>query len=167
MLGMQRCRRWLSRFRADQAGAALVEMTLIVPLMLTLAAGVFEFSNIIKTKLLIEAGVRDGARYIARCNRGSNQATCEAAGTNIAVTGGSGTARVSGWTTADVTISYTSIAVTTDPDTGLQNYRSAGTAVRTVSVQASYDYAGTGLWAYLGFDALTLTAAHEERVLGN
>ncbi len=88
---LQQPRRWLSRFRADQAGAALVEMTLIVPLMLTLAAGVFEFSNIIKTKLLLEAGVRDGARYIARCNRGSN----------------------------------------------------------------------------LGFDALTLTAAHEERVLGN
>ena len=164
---LQQFRRWLSRFRADQAGVALVEMTLIVPLMLTLAAGVFEFSNIIKTKLLLEAGVRDGARYIARCNRGSNEAACEAAGEDIAVTGGTGTARVTGWTTSGVTVSYSSITITTDPDTGLQNYRSAGTAVRTVRVVGSHAYASTGLWTYLGFDALTLTAAHEERVLGN
>lgn len=160
-------RRLLLRFRSDQAGAALVEMTLITPLMLVLSAGVFEFSNIIQTKFLLEAGVRDGARYIARCNRGGNAATCEAAGRDIAVNGGAGSARVSGWVTGDVTIVYTDFAITVDPDTGLQNYRSASAAVRTVEVGTSYAYSSTGLWTYLGFGALTLTAAHEERVLGN
>lgn len=158
---------WLSHFRSDQSGAALVEVTLITPLMLVLSAGVFEFSNIIQTKFLLEAGVRDGARYIARCNRGSNAATCETAGRNIAVNGGAGSARVVNWTTGDIAISYTDFVITVDPDTGLQNYRSASAAVRTVEVSTSYAYTSTGLWTYLGFAALTLTVAHEERVLGN
>ena len=58
----------LERFRSDDLGAILVEMTLITPLMITLSAGVFEFGNLIHQKLLIEAGLRDGARYGARCN---------------------------------------------------------------------------------------------------
>jgi Flp pilus assembly protein TadG len=152
-------------FAADQAGAALVEMTIITPLVLGLAAGVFEFSNIIHTKLLLEAGVRDGALYIARC-AGSDTA-CDAAGKQIAVTGQSGSARVTGWEVDDVNVTRTPYAVTVDPDTGLQNYRSATVNVTTVEVDTSYAYAGTGLWAYLGFGALTLTVAHEERVLGN
>lgn len=154
---------WKS-FTADQAGAALVEMTIITPFMLALAAGVFEFSNIIQTKLLLEAGVRDGALYIARC--AGADADCDTEGKSIAVTGRAGSARVSGWVVGDVNVTRTPYPVTVDSD-GLQNYRSAGANVITVEVDTSYGYAGTGLWAYLGFGALTLTAAHEERVLGN
>ena len=46
----------------------LIEMTLITPLMLAISAGVFEFGNLIQQKLLVEAGLRDGARYASRCN---------------------------------------------------------------------------------------------------
>jgi hypothetical protein len=110
--------------------------------------------------------VRDAARYIARCNRVSNEAACETAGKAIAVDGGSGTARVTGWATTDVAVAYDSVAVTTDVD-GLSNYRSSWPNVRTVRVTSDYAYAGTGLWAYLGFGALTLSVSHEQRVLGN
>ncbi|TIS39851.1 MAG: pilus assembly protein, partial [Mesorhizobium sp.] len=34
--------RHLARFRRDQRGAVLIEMTLVAPLMLMLSAGVFE-----------------------------------------------------------------------------------------------------------------------------
>src|SRR4029079_14292798 len=60
--------RYLSRFRRDQRGAVIVEMTLITRLMLVLSAGVFEFGNLIHDKLLMEAGLTDAARYAARCN---------------------------------------------------------------------------------------------------
>jgi Flp pilus assembly protein TadG len=153
------------RFGADQAGAALVEMTIITPLILALAAGVFEFSNIIHTKLLLEAGVRDGALYIARC--AGTTTDCDAGGKQIAVTGESGSDRITGWVVGDVNVVRTNYPVTVDPDTGLQNYRSASVNVTTVEVETLYTYTGTGLWAYLGFGALTLRAAHEERVLGN
>ena len=141
-------------------------MAIITPMMLTLAAGVFEFSNIIHTKLLLEAGVRDGARYIARCNRVSNEAACETAGKAIAVNGGSGTARVSGWATTDVSVAYDSVAITVDGD-GLSNYRSNLATVRTVRVTSNYAYAGTGLGSYIGLGAVTLSVSHEQRVLGN
>lgn len=52
--------RYLGRFRHDQRGAVMVEMTLITPLMLVLSAGVFEFGNLIHDKLLMEATVTDG-----------------------------------------------------------------------------------------------------------
>lgn len=151
-------------FAADERGAALVEMTIITPLMLTLAAGVFEFSNIIQTKLLLEAGVRDGALYIARCGVTSD---CQTNGKNIAVTGGAGSARVISWVVGQVTVTPNDFAVVLDPDTGLQNYRSSDANVTTVEVTTSYPYTSTGLWGYLGFSAVTLTAAHEERVIGH
>ncbi|WP_245454840.1 TadE/TadG family type IV pilus assembly protein [Mesorhizobium sp. M3A.F.Ca.ET.080.04.2.1] len=60
--------RIVKRFRSDQHGTVLVEMTLVAPLMLLLSAGVFEFGNLIHDKLLMEAGLTDGARFAARCN---------------------------------------------------------------------------------------------------
>jgi Flp pilus assembly protein TadG len=163
---------WLKRFWGDEAGAALVEMTLITPLMVVLSAGVFEFSSIIHSKLLVEVGVRDGARYFARCDTGSNFAACETVGKNIAVTGqatSGGTARVTGWAVADVTIAYSKqIGVTViDVDTGEENYRSSSGVVNVVRVSTDYAYSGTGLWTFLGFGNLTLSVSHDERVLGN
>lgn len=153
----------------DQRGVALVEMALVTPFMVLLSAGVFEFSNILHARLLLEAGVEDAARYIARCDRVSNRDTCKAAGKNLAVTGtplSGGTARVTGWSTTEVTVSYTSTAITVDIH-GLQNYRGAGTSVDVVQVSTSHPYTGSGLWTYLGFGALQLTASHQERIMGS
>src|SRR5688572_16566479 len=60
-------RRSARRFRREERGAALVETTLLMPFLLFTCAGVFEFGNLFYQKLLIEAGVRDAARYVARC----------------------------------------------------------------------------------------------------
>jgi Flp pilus assembly protein TadG len=155
----------VARLARDESGAVLVEMALITPLVILLSAGVFEFSNIIHTKLLIEAGVIDAARYIARCS-GPNEATCNSRGSNLAanavVAGGS--ARVEGWLPADVAVGYLSVAAVAEDGTRI--YRSNTTDVRIVQVSTTFAYPGTGLWDFLGFDDLTLTAAHEERVMG-
>lgn len=167
----------LSIFGREERGAVLVEMTLITPLMIALSAGVFEFGNLIHQKLLIETGLNDGARYAARCNPDFYEAkvgetifSCEQIAANIASTGtwdGSGGSRVVGWTAADVSVDrdYLDIPVTTDA-AGNQNYRSATASVRTVRVSTSFEYEGTSLLSYLGLNPITLTGAHEERVIG-
>ncbi|RVC17795.1 pilus assembly protein, partial [Mesorhizobium sp. M7A.F.Ca.AU.001.01.1.1] len=65
---MTRLRRIIGRFQGDESGAALVEAAITIPLVLLLSAGVFEFSNILNTRMLLEAGVEDAGRYMARCS---------------------------------------------------------------------------------------------------
>lgn len=163
--------RWLGgiarRFRRNEEGAVLVEMTLVTPFVLLLSAGVFEFSNLLHTRLLLEAGVEDAARYLARCS--DTQVNCEARARQLAVTGtvsGSGSARVANWAADDVSISYALTAVTVDSSTGEVNYRSLTTNVVVATVSSDFSPSTTGLWGYLGFGAPTLSVAHEERVMG-
>jgi len=157
-----------SRFRSEDAGAVLVEMTLLTPFLLLLSAGVFEFSNILHTRLLIEAGIEDGARYMARCSDPSLPAwsTCVANGKNLAVNGAvsGGTARVSGWSTTDLTVTWPAFAAW--DANGVELYLSGTGSVNVVQVSTTYAYTGTGLLAYLGYSPLTLTVSHQERVFG-
>jgi Flp pilus assembly protein TadG len=141
--------------------------------MVSLSAGVFEFSNVIHTRLLIEAGLTDGARYYARCRHGDDAtevAACTSDARNLAATGtvdGSGNARVKNWTESDVSVSYTSVPIVViDTSTGEQNYRASGSHTGTVRLSTSYSYTGTGLLKYLGFSPLVLSLEHEERVIG-
>ncbi|RWN78848.1 TadE/TadG family type IV pilus assembly protein [Mesorhizobium sp.] len=169
------------RFGREERGAILVEMTLITPLMISLSAGVFEFGNLLHQKLLIEAGLNDGARYAARCNAPfynpvvNPDVDCAVNARNIAATGtydcgGNCTVagRVAGWLPAAVTVdlNHLVIAVTTDPTTGLANYHSPTTNVRVVRLETSFTYTGTSLLNYLGLGPITFSAAHEERYIG-
>jgi len=91
-------------------------VALVVPFLLLLSAGVFELSNILNTRLLLEAGVEDGARYMARCND-SNWNNCVTLGTNLAVNGAvtGGSARVKGWVTTQVTVTRPIRLLSTPP----------------------------------------------------
>lgn len=158
----------LKRFRKEERGAILVEMTLITPLMVALSAGVFEFGNLIHQKLLIEAGLRDAARYAARCTTAVTGVDCLANARNIAAFGSVGgtTARAKGWDDADVVITTYNTANNVDPNTGLQDYRGTGAQVVTVRATTSIPYAPVGLLAVIGIGGITLTASHEERFIG-
>lgn len=148
-------------------------MSLVAPLLIVLSAGVFEFSNAMHTRLLLEAGVEDAARYIARCDHSpAVKADCEKAAKNLAVSGtvdGTGDSRVNScdpaWATGAVTPTYTDYDAI-DPDTGGRTYLSVGDTVYVVNVSTTCSYVGTGLLAYLGFSPLSLSVSHEERVLG-
>ncbi|RWA79337.1 TadE/TadG family type IV pilus assembly protein [Mesorhizobium sp.] len=154
-------------FRRDEDGTALVEMAIVAPFVLLLSAGVFEFSNILNTRLLLGAGVEDAARYMARCS--GDWDTCKGLAQKLAAYGAvDGTsARVTGWLPAQVTITPTSTAAvdtTTTPPTEI--YLSSKSTVDVVTVSTSYTYPDLGFWSYLGFGDFTLSVAHQERVFG-
>lgn len=161
-----RLRQFFLRFHHDDQGAALVEIAVVTPFVLLLAAGVFEFSNIFNTRLLLEAGVEDASRYMARCS--SDWDTCSGLAKNLAVNGAvvNGSARVTGWTTGQVTITKAQSLQATDAATGTQLYLSSTGTVVVVQVSAAYPYPTLGLWSYLGFGDVKLTVLHQERVLG-
>lgn len=162
-------------FRKEERGAILVEMTLITPLMIALSAGVFEFGNLIHQKLLIEAGLRDAARYAARCNSqmytdyGLAAINCAANAENIAVYGnvaGTGTARVAAWSATNVTVDIGNLADCKDAIAGgVTQYRSATEKVCIVRAASTFQYNGTALLAYLGLNPITLNGVHEERYI--
>ena len=155
----------IRRFQGDEKGAALVEVAITVPLVLLLSAGVFEFSNILNTRLLLAAGVEDAARYMARCS--SDWDTCKGRAQNLAAKGAvvGGSARVADWLPATVDITPTSTPAT-DVATGTQLYLSNTSMVVVVDVSTSYSYQDLGFLSYLGFGALTLSVSHQERVIG-
>ncbi|TPI54095.1 pilus assembly protein [Mesorhizobium sp. B3-1-3] len=155
----------IRRFQGDESGIALVEAAITIPLVLLLSVGVFEFSNVLNTRLLLEAGVEDAARYMARCS--SDWDTCKGRAQNLAANGAvvSGNARVAGWLPPTVTITKTSKAAT-DVATGTQLYLSNTSTVDVVDVSTSYSYPDFGFLSYLGFGALTLSVSHQERVIG-
>ena len=151
--------RLLARLKSlweDRDGSALVEATIVTPMLVVLFLGVFEFSWFFYNQQLVVAGLRDAARYMTRIeltNGNSNPCaqkdlngdlyTAEAA--NIATTAqpaAGGDARVSGWKAADVTI-------TCLPSAALDNDRYAdGSASMTIiDVATSFADPSLGLFS--------------------
>ncbi|RWB10087.1 MAG: pilus assembly protein [Mesorhizobium sp.] len=166
--------RHLHRFRHDRSGTALVEMALIAPLMLVLSAGVFEFGNLIHEKLLMEAGLSDGARFAARCNsqlytNAGLTIDCANIATNIAVFGnaaGTGNARVNGWQKADVTVTIAASGSCHDAVVaGVTQYRSTTAQVCIVRAAGTLDYSDVGMLSLLSIGPITLNGFHEERLI--
>ncbi|RWM06572.1 MAG: pilus assembly protein [Mesorhizobium sp.] len=165
--------RQLARFSRDQCGAVLVEMTLVAPLMLTLSAGVFEFGNLIHDKLLMEAGLTDGARFAARCNSqiytdaGLAAINCASIATNIAVYGnvaGTGSPRVPNWQTANVTVTI-GTGCHDAVVGGVTQYRSTTAQVCVVQASGTYPYTGIGMLSLIGLGPITLSGSHQERLM--
>lgn len=163
------------RFRRDEHGTALVEMALVAPLMVVLSAGVFEFGNMIQQKMLMQAGVNDAARFAARCNSqmytdfGLAAINCANLAANIAVFGnaaGTGSPRVVGWATTNVTVDIANAADCHDAVvSGVTHYRSVTTQVCIVRVTNSKVYSDLGMLSLIGIGPMTLTGTHEERLI--
>lgn len=132
--------RFSRSFSKEQEGVVLVEALLALPVLLLLTVGILEFGNMMWQRQQLQIGVRDAARYWSRCRPTANGATympCTIAkAENIAVYGnpdGTGSPRVPGWSTSDVTITPTSPpAVPSDTD--------------LVTVSSTTDYQGSPLY---------------------
>lgn len=160
---------------SDCDGSALVEATIVTPLLFSLFLGVFEFSWYFYNQQLVVAGLRDAARYMTRieltdgnsdpcAQKDRNNVLYTAEAANIATTAQSaagGAARVSGWNAADVTISCLSSAAL---DNGL--YADGSSSMTIIDVATSFADPSLGLFSALGLKAPLLSFSHQERFIG-
>jgi Flp pilus assembly protein TadG len=146
-------------------GSALIEGAIIMPLLLILVLGVFEFSWLIDQQHLISAGIHDAARYIAR-SANPNDLTIQRAAKNLATTGAidGNTARVRGWTARDVNITYASVNNSVGTN-GLTPFR-GGAVIQSVTVSTILTVPSLGFFGFLGLKPPALTVSHQERVIG-
>jgi Flp pilus assembly protein TadG len=149
-------------------GTALVEATLLVPVLLTLVAGVYEFSWYFYKQQLVETGVRDAARYLARTAPDSDPNPCSNAtyvtyAQNIATYGATTTAlgiqRVATWNPSDVVLTCTGIANSTGSYLG-------ATTIYIVTASTSFPDPALGFFSILGLTAPNLSASHSQRSIG-
>ena len=150
----------------DDEGSALVEATIILPVLFILVFGVFEFSWLICQQHLISTGISDAARYIAR-SAIPNDPTMKQDAKYLATTGAidGDTPRVKGWTVDDVDISYTFI---NNPagDNGLTNFR-GGEVIESVTVSTTFTVPSLGFFGILHLSPPTLNVSHQERIIGS
>lgn len=95
----------LSKFISDKRGVVLTETLIALPILLLITVGLLEFGNMMWQRQQLQVGVRDAARYWARCRPTSGAGTpympCSISlARNIAFTGdptGTSPLRVPGW----------------------------------------------------------------------
>ena len=149
----------------DHDGSALVESAVVLPVLFLLVFGVFEFSWLICQQHLISTGICDAARYIAH-SRNPNDPTIKKDAKYLATTGAidGDTARVSGWWTRDVDITYASVDNPVGVN-GLTPFR-GGAVIQSVTVSTSFAVPSLGFFGLLGLKPPAFTVSHQERVTG-
>jgi Flp pilus assembly protein TadG len=159
----------------DDDGSALVEATIVMPLLISLFLSVFEFSWFFYNQQLVVSGLRDAARYMTRIElTNGNRDPCaqkdqygvlytdDAA--NIATTAQSsagGSARVTGWSPTDVTISCVASAALENGD-----YADGAAAMTIIDVATRFADPSLGLFSSLGLKPPMLSFSHQERFIG-
>jgi Flp pilus assembly protein TadG len=147
------------RMLRDQSGAALIEFTIMAPLLLSLVLGIAEFGRFLYQYQMVLEGLRDAGRYLARLD--ANDATNQSNAANLATTGtidGTGEPRVDNWEAGDIDFSVTDV----DNTAGI--YRGPA-EIEVIEVTTTFDYADVGFLSALGFDPISIDAAHEQRVI--
>lgn len=148
---------------------------MLTPLLVSLYFGVFDFSWYFYNQQLVEAGVRDAARYMARIElTGGNTNPCAQSdpngvlyttdAANIAVTAqaaSSGTARVTGWTASNVTINCVA-----SPSLRGGFYADGSANMMIIYVTTNFVDPSLGLFAALGLSTPSLSFTHQERFIG-
>lgn len=156
----------LFRFSRDVRGTAALEAGLALPFIVLLGVGMFEFGGVFYNYELIQTGVRDAGRYLARV---ADPAASETVARNLAVRGSidsTAPLRVKWWQPADLQISYAkTIPNPVDLTTGQRLYRGPDPIV-IIRVSTSLQPAGLGLLTRFGIGPIRISAAHEERYVG-
>ncbi|WOH56042.1 TadE/TadG family type IV pilus assembly protein [Bradyrhizobium sp. BWC-3-1] len=152
----------------DDKGSVLVEATILMPFLVTLMFGLFEFSWYFHKQQLVESGVRDAARYLARtaqdtspptdpCGNATFVANAKKIAVNGAVTGGA--QRVTGWTAANVTITCSGF------DNSAATYQGPST-VTIITASTNFADPALGYFSLLKLTTPNLSATHAERSIG-
>jgi Flp pilus assembly protein TadG len=161
-------RRSIASLWHDAEGSALVEAAVVMPVLVPLILGVFEFSWYFHYQQLVESGVRDAARYLARtapdttpptnpCDNTTFVSNAKNIATNGVISGG--TARVPGWTVGSVAVSCSAF------DNSSSAYLGPATIYR-VTVSTSFVDPALGFFGILNLTTPNLSASHTERSIG-
>lgn len=180
------------RFLSDRSGVAGVEMALITPLLVTLMFGSMELGNLYWTQHKLTKAVRDGSRFAARqsftlfdCGTdtiststltqyplGGSDLTLTEAVQYVTVYGelAEGTAKVAGWTIAEVTVGMNcaSAAVDGSADTEVTTGIYAGMANAPIVTVTADDVPYPSLFEAVGLidSSITLDASAQAAVMG-
>ena len=156
----------LRRLGRECGGAALIELTLLMPLLVGLMCGLAEFGLLLRQYAVMDKGVRDAARFVARA---ADVTECPTPGWSDAVETAAANLVLSGSPTGGPPLirTMTDPAVVTVTPSGCQTgFRGPAAGVFTVTVTASAQDEDLGLLAFLGIDPPTLTVSHEQLVIG-
>jgi len=153
------------RFIKDRDGAAVVEFALLAPLLIFLMCGMAEFANAMRQYHVMEKGVRDAGRYLARVPMTgcTVSGTATTAAQNLAITGrtSGGTALLPNWTN----VSSVAVSVAQCVNNSSAAYRGHA-EMPVIQVQAAAPYADLGLLTILGIGSINLEATHQQLWIG-
>lgn len=150
----------LKRLRRETQGAVLTEAIIVIPFVTLFSVGILEFGNMLWQKEQIETGLRDAARYLARCQPDSELSDFDSDCTEvlarlIAYYGTSSASatvpRVTGWTPARSAIAF---------EYPMRNGH------KVVVARTSHVYSASPLFGWLDLGAVTIQAYHEQRYVG-
>ncbi|WP_306260787.1 TadE/TadG family type IV pilus assembly protein [Pararhizobium sp. IMCC21322] len=140
------------RFRTSDDGAAMTEALVALPVLILLTVGVLEFGSLFWQREQIETGLRDAARYMARCRH--DTAICETVARNLAYYGSVAALanpRVPDWVPAGSPISFS---------------EATGATQTIVTASTTHQLVNSPLFSILGIDEITITSWHNQRVIG-
>lgn len=164
----------MPRFLARRDGAALVEFSLMLPMLMVLAAGVTEMGLAMHQQHVVTKSVRDAARFAARqfvaapscpLSTVGEWTTIQSETQQVALRGslsGSAPLLLSNWSLASsVTVTDACAAAGT-----LVSPAGAGANIPVITVSADVPYAGVGFLTLIGMNAFTIRASHSEMWVG-
>ena len=164
---MTRFFRPFSRFGKARDGAALVEFSLLAPVLILLMCGLCEFANAMRQYHIMEKSVRDAARYLARvpmtgCTISSGAIS---SAQNLALTGhatSGGDYFLTTWTDP----STVAVTVADCVSNATHTYRGQD-QMPVIQVAAQAPYQDLGLLGVIGLDGIELEVRHQQLWIGN
>jgi Flp pilus assembly protein TadG len=163
--------RLLADLRDDRRGVSIIEMTVMLPVLVSLAFGVAEFGRALQHHHVMNKAMRDAARFLTRvpvdCPSGAatgsvtdaaDIATAKNLALNGAPTGGS--PRVSYWSDP------TSISVQVDCFDNAAGVYRGQPGMPLITVAATVPYQDVGFLAVLGLPAMTFSPSHQQLHIG-
>ncbi len=139
-------------FKEQTEGVIGIEAIIALPVLTLLVVGILEFGSIFWQREQIETGLRDAARYMARCRH--EEDVCRNIARNLAYHGSTATTqmtRVPQWNSANSPINFSSTT--------------SGSQIN-ISATTEHELANSPIFGFLGINAISVTASHQQRVIG-
>ena len=154
----------LRAYQTCQSGAAVVEAVFVFPLLILLGFGAVDSSLLMLQNHKMETGLTAAGNYLSRSE---NPQSLETKARRLATTGqltSGGSAKITGWGTNDVVISYQSTA---NPDNGGSRDYRGGDTIKVARLTSQLSYDGIGFLKAVTGGSITIKASYEERLVGD